>query len=361
MQFSVIVPIYRVEEYLDRCVDSILTQTFSDFELILVDDGSPARCPDMCDDYAAKDPRVRVIHKPNGGVVSARNAGIMAARGSYICYVDGDDWIRPNLLSFVSNRLSESSFPLDMVIFAADIVSGDRYIPFLNGMPEGFYNRNRLEKEVFPYLMSDRRNGFHTGTAIQGHTWNKVCRRELQVEHYVRDERIRMFTDVPLTYEILLNCRNVYICNERLYMYNVDNPNSILARGKSNYLTPSFGCLISYMNEHMHGYGSEIDRELNDYPVTLIMRTVRWRLMTDTSLRQAVQHVREGLNTSGMLDYISLKGLPFKPWLFILLLKTQMDYTAMTLCAMIMRFHRHCTPNEKNDADKSSKKPEQKV
>ena len=91
MLFSVIVPIYRVAEYLQRCLESILAQTYADFELILVDDGSPDRCPEMCDAYAQKDSRVRVIHKQHGGLVSARNVGIMTASGEYIVHVDGDD------------------------------------------------------------------------------------------------------------------------------------------------------------------------------------------------------------------------------------------------------------------------------
>ena len=93
---SIIVPVYKVESYLARCVDSILAQTVSDFELILVDDGSPDRCGAICDEYAARDPRVRVIHKENGGLSSARNAGIDIARGQWLGFVDSDDWITPD-------------------------------------------------------------------------------------------------------------------------------------------------------------------------------------------------------------------------------------------------------------------------
>lgn len=92
-QISVIVPVYNVQRYLRRCVDSILSQTFSDLEVILVDDGSPDRCGAICDEYAAADPRVKVIHKPNGGLSSARNAGIEAAAGEYLAFVDSDDWL----------------------------------------------------------------------------------------------------------------------------------------------------------------------------------------------------------------------------------------------------------------------------
>ena len=93
MLISVIVPVYNVEKYLSKCVESILAQTYKDLEIILVDDGSPDNCGAMCDEYAKRDSRVRVIHKENGGVSSARNLGIDAAHGEYICFVDSDDWI----------------------------------------------------------------------------------------------------------------------------------------------------------------------------------------------------------------------------------------------------------------------------
>ena len=94
---SVIVPVYKVEAYLDECVESILNQTYTDLELILVDDGSPDRSGEMCDAWAERDSRVRVIHKPNGGVCSARNAGLDAARGEYAAFVDSDDWLDPGM------------------------------------------------------------------------------------------------------------------------------------------------------------------------------------------------------------------------------------------------------------------------
>ena len=94
-KLSIIVPVYKVEQYLHKCIDSILSQTFTDFELILIDDGSPDRCGKICDEYAAKDDRIIVIHQKNQGVSAARNAGLDIARGEYIGFVDSDDWIEP--------------------------------------------------------------------------------------------------------------------------------------------------------------------------------------------------------------------------------------------------------------------------
>lgn len=96
-ELSIIVPVYKVEAYLSECIDSILAQTFKDFELILIDDGSPDRCGEICDEYAAKDSRIVVIHQKNQGVSAARNTGLNLARGNYVGFVDSDDWIEPDM------------------------------------------------------------------------------------------------------------------------------------------------------------------------------------------------------------------------------------------------------------------------
>ena len=329
---SVIVPVYKVEKYLRKCVDSILSQTYTDFELLLIDDGSPDGCPQICDEYAARDPRVRAIHKANGGLISARNEGIRAARGDYICIVDGDDWALENMLQFIHDTVSQSSVPPDMVLFAAYSVYEDRLEEMVNNVPEGYYDRDRLEKEVFPYLLTDTRSGLQVGV-IQAHTWDKAFKRELLLEHYTREERIRVFTDVPMTYECLLHCRNVYICNEFLYMYNKTNEGSIRARSRENLLTKSFRYLIVYMREHMGGIGPLIDRQLNEYAAMLIIRTGKWRAETDSSLREAARHLKEGLRESDMLSFVTVKALPRKAGTFILLLKMRLYFPAVLLCA----------------------------
>ncbi len=333
---SVIVPVYNVEKYLKKCVESILHQTYTDFELLLIDDGSPDGCPQICDEYAARDPRVRVIHKPNGGLISARNEGIRAARGSYVCILDGDDWPLENMLQFIYDTVSQSPEPLDMVLFAAHTVYADHMEETINDAPEGYYDRKRLEKEIFPYLLTDTRNGLQGGI-IQAHTWDKAFKRELLAEHYTREERIRVFTDVPMTYECLLYCRHVYICNKPLYMYNKTNEDSIRAKSRENLLTKSFFYLVSYMRDHMSGLGPSIDRQLNEYAAMLVIRTGKWRAQTEPSLRDAARHLKEGLRESKMLSFVSVKGLPQKVCAVILLLKLHMYIPAMLLCAIRVR------------------------
>lgn len=109
---SIIIPVYKVEKYLSKCIESIFKQTYFDLELILVDDGSPDKCPEICDTYASKDERVVVIHQKNAGVSAARNAGLEKAKGEYIGFVDPDDWIAPEMYKKMISELESSESDL---------------------------------------------------------------------------------------------------------------------------------------------------------------------------------------------------------------------------------------------------------
>lgn len=126
-KISVIVPVYKTEGLLDRCVESIVGQTYKNLEIILVDDGSPDNCPAMCDGWAEKDSRIRVIHKENGGVSSARNAALDIATGDYIGFVDSDDWIEPEMYLSLIQKISESGKNIALCSYYAVEISGERY------------------------------------------------------------------------------------------------------------------------------------------------------------------------------------------------------------------------------------------
>ena len=125
---SVIIPVYKVEKYLSQCVDSVINQKLDDIEIILVDDGSPDNCPDICDDYARKFDYVRVIHKTNGGLSSARNAGIDEAKGEYLIFMDSDDWWNPNINVSSILEYVKSKPQVEMFLFTSyDYIEGDGY------------------------------------------------------------------------------------------------------------------------------------------------------------------------------------------------------------------------------------------
>ena len=141
MLFSIIVPIYRVEQYIERCVRSLREQTFGDIEIILVDDESPDACPALCDSYAKEDERIRVIHKKNGGLSDARNAGLAIARGEYVIFVDSDDYIEKDtcekLLPFANKgcdvlvceaEVEGGVCDLSHIDMGQEIISGTEYL-----------------------------------------------------------------------------------------------------------------------------------------------------------------------------------------------------------------------------------------
>ena len=139
IRLSIIVPVFRVEQYLDTCVMSLLHQDLSaeEYEIILVDDGSDDACPQKCDDYAAQHKQIHVIHQPNKGLSGARNTGIKAARGKYICFVDSDDYIEPDCFGSLINKAENDS--LDILQFGLQIVYYNRTIPISRNITEELY------------------------------------------------------------------------------------------------------------------------------------------------------------------------------------------------------------------------------
>lgn len=158
---SAIVPVYKVEAYLRQCVESILSQTFTDFELILVDDGSPDSCGELCDEYARTDARVTVLHRRNGGVSVARNAGIDEAKGDYIAFIDADDWCEPSLLEHLYNQVRETSAQIAVCAMCRDFVGSrslycvtpDRVLTARQAVRD-LLRHEAITQGVFPKLFS---------------------------------------------------------------------------------------------------------------------------------------------------------------------------------------------------------------
>ena len=144
---SVIVPVYKVEKYLRQCLDSLAAQMLEDMEIIIVDDGSPDGCPAICDEYAAKDARMKVVHKENGGLLSARKAGFAASKGDYIGFVDGDDWVEPDTFMNMYKAVCEHSPDMVLSDFLCDY--GDRANRAASALRKVSTVANALKKRYF--------------------------------------------------------------------------------------------------------------------------------------------------------------------------------------------------------------------
>lgn len=212
---SVIVPVYQAERFLARCVDSILAQTLADIEVILVDDGSTDASVAICDRYASADSRVKVVHQPNRGVASARNAGLEAARGEYIIHCDADDWVEPQMYQILYERASATG---------ADLVSCD----FIREYGDRSEVDPQLPSTITPY-------GMILGILdvdIYGSVWNKLVRRDVILKADLRfDTRLSVYEDQCFLCLLLKHLAKIEHISQPLYHYDChSNPDSLLGK-----------------------------------------------------------------------------------------------------------------------------------
>lgn len=215
-QISVIVPVYKVEKYIHRCVDSILAQTFTDFELILVDDGSPDNCGAICDEYAARDPRIHVIHKKNGGLSSARNAGLDIAQGEYIMFCDSDDYVAPDWCEWLLKTVC--SFPNSFIVSNLWKVWGDIQQPY---QPVSTHVHNTSYFTIYKYGLS-------------AYAVNKIYSADVIKKHHLQfDEACYFAEDVEFNSMYCSFCSDCIYIAKPLYYY-VDTSDSIMNRYREN-------------------------------------------------------------------------------------------------------------------------------
>ncbi len=231
MNISVIVPIYKVEEYLPKCIESIINQKYKNLEIILVDDGSPDNCPKICDEYAEKDSRIKVIHKKNEGLIEARKSGVRESTGEYIAFVDGDDYISPNMYSMVAYAIEEFSPDMVMTEFFWSLEHKD--IPSERTLFNDYYNRDEIEDEIIPSMLF---SGKFYQFGIFPNCWTKIIKRELLINNIMGvDSRVRMGEDASFTYGCILDSESIAVVKEPLYYYRVNDSSMSKAYDSSLY------------------------------------------------------------------------------------------------------------------------------
>ncbi|MBR4989040.1 MAG: glycosyltransferase [Bacteroidaceae bacterium] len=204
MKLSIIVPVYKIRRYLQRCIESILQQTYTDYELILVDDGSPDGCGSVCDRFALECDKVKVIHKKNGGLSSARNAGIAAAKGEYITFVDGDDTIASGTY-YYNMRILMSNPDIDILEYPVTKNYESPQSEVLSFKPEKVSGN-----DIFPDWI--KRKGYE-----HSFSWNKIYRAELF--NFVRFPEGEVFEDTFITPTLYESAYNVYYSDCGFYYY----------------------------------------------------------------------------------------------------------------------------------------------
>lgn len=235
---SIIVPVYNAEATLRRCVDSVLGQEYTDFELILADDGSRDGSGALCDSFAAADSRVRVLHKENSGVSDTRNQALDMARGRYVQFLDADDWITPNATKLLA--WTAEDYQCDLVISDFCRVAGDRFSPKGDIVEDGPFTR----EEYAAHMMENPADFYY------GVLWNKLYRRDIIEEHHLRmDPAISWCEDFLFNLEYIRHANRFFAVQVPIYYY-VKTKGSLASQGMSISKTISTKLMLfEYYNQ----------------------------------------------------------------------------------------------------------------
>lgn len=266
---SIIVPIYKVEKFIRECVDSIIAQSYKDIEIILVDDGSPDNCPAICDDYANADSRVKVVHKKNGGLMSARQAGLRAATGEYVGFVDGDDSIEPDMYEKFADAIERYKPDMAMCEFYYDYPDGPKKSS--QNLTKPYFTKAALEAEIYPSMLF--KNTYYQ-FGVNPCCWSKVFKKEL-LEKVLYDvtPKVKIGEDAAFSYPCLLEANSLAYVDKCLYHYRV-NPESMTKKYDENFENI---ILIPYeiLKESFSHYKYDFSNQINYYLLYLVNGVIR--------------------------------------------------------------------------------------
>lgn len=224
---TVVIPVYNVEKYLKRCVESVLVQEWHNYDILLVDDGSTDSSPQICDDYVKAYDFISVIHKENGGLSEARNTGILHAKGDYVYFPDSDDWIESQTFRELAEVLESQEF--EIVSFNREFVKGEEDAivsdPLVTQVFEG--------KDAFIQMI---KHSYITGFAN-----DKIYKKSLFIDNNISFPKGKYYEDLGTNYKLFLSAKKVYATNQKYYHYLIDNPDSITQSWNEQKLQDMFG------------------------------------------------------------------------------------------------------------------------
>lgn len=335
---SVIVPIYKVEKYINQCVDSIIAQTYKNIEIILVDDGSPDSCPEICDEYAKQDDRVKVIHKENGGLMSARQAGLKEASGDYIGFVDGDDWIEPDMYERLAELIEKYS--PDMAVCEFFYALTDKKDISNQKLNKSFYGKSELQREVYPSMLFA---GEYYRFGINPCCWSKVYKKSLLENNlYKVTTDIRMGEDAAFTYPCLLEANSICYIDKPLYNYRI-NPDS-MTNAYDSRLEDTILIPYEILKRCFERYNDkQLTTQLDNYLFYLLNIMIRNEVSPDNKkcsfeIQKTIKDFVYNSEISAALKRLDSSALPIRKRLVAKLFQRQKVYLIYLYCLILRRF-----------------------
>ncbi len=224
---TVVIPVYNVEKYLKRCVESVLVQGWHNYDILLVDDGSTDSSPQICDDYVKAYDFISVIHKENGGLSEARNTGILHAKGEYVYFPDSDDWLEPQTFTELAEVLESQEF--ELVSFNREFVKGEEDAIVSDPLVTQVFGG----KDAFVQML---KHSYITGFAN-----DKIYKKSLFIDNNISFPKGKYYEDLGTNYKLFLLAKNVFATNQKYYHYLIDNPDSITQSWNEQKFSDMFG------------------------------------------------------------------------------------------------------------------------
>lgn len=293
-KISIIVPVYNAEKFLPICLDSIVSQTYKNLQIILVDDGSTDKSSKICDTYAEADSRILTIHQENHGAVYARNIGIENAEGEYIAFADADDWLESNMIERLYKSLMINDADVSMCGRRED--TGSTSISVNHGFLVGYYDKNKMIEEIYPNMIVN--TSFFQWGIFPG-LWDKLFKKELLKRmHADVDIRITMGDDALCIYPYLLKANSIYILDECLYHYRQTPTSMVHQQGDSAKERERFQLLYHEGNRLFKKYADIYDlrEQWKEYVLFLMLprADILYENMEQLPYLYPYPHVKKG-------------------------------------------------------------------
>lgn len=255
---SVIVPIYNVEPYLRECLDSICNQTYGDLDIILINDGSPDKCWEICEDYAKKDTRIRVFHTKNQGLSASRNFGLRIAKGEYIGFVDSDDWLEPDMYETLLHRIEATNTKISACGVRHEYLNGEEIYSIDDGV---YFGTEAIRKLI---------------CALAGNVWNKLYQK--QCWNNIRFPDTHTYEDVSTVYKVILNADSLSCVPKPLYHYRKRVGSIVYSRSMNNLMDcwSAFYERYSFFNEMPATYLDQQVIDIMEKQLALVALNI-WR------------------------------------------------------------------------------------
>lgn len=228
-KISIIVPVYNAEKYLEKCVDSLLNQTYCNLEILLIDDGSKDTSGQLCDEYAKRDTRIQTVHKENGGLVSAWKKGVEVSSGQYLCFVDSDDWVDESMIEEMAEHLTGEEREVVASDYVIERDDGSRQFVWQE-LPPGEYLKEDMKEKVIPNLLG-RENRYVTISRCM----KLISKRLIEENQKYSDPAVIMGEDITITLPTLIDCNRLYIMDHKAYYHYLYVRESIVHRYDSGF------------------------------------------------------------------------------------------------------------------------------